>query len=647
MTVGQEKGLPPLGLYSLGNTSDVLPMMSPVDETSWSNADSPTLDVSTSQILDVCFDRRSDTSDSFRYSVCSLSTPSLNKPLAVNGIQLSTTRPVAEQLAEMLRIAKDKTAAADYHNALSLTKFVLNNTFRIDSSDVRKSIGQKALVLLRKLATYDADAQFLLAVILENGVNGCRKDTFKPNYKLVFAAYLSACKRDHMEAAFRVAVMCEAGRGVTASPSKALQYYKKAAVRHHPGAMHRLGLCMIHAELGHPKCIRDGVKWLRMSCRFATTAYPAGLYDYAELHMTGISNVVFRDDMYVVELLRNGAKLGESRCIFKLAEAYEHGLFGLQQDARKSFEGYHRAAKLGHPESMFELSGWLLTGCNELIDANFRIQTDERKAFYWMSQSAKAGHSKAIYGMGYFIERGIGTQMDPQLALEWYSKAADAGNEEAVDKIALLTARHPTLVGQRRGTIFSANKSTSSLPPPKRRMSFVPLQLPVGTVMEGSWSVADLSTFANQSARPSPSIPLQKRLSLSLSNIPSLLKTSSSETLCKDQPSKTSTSISSKETMVSPTESINDDGDSPRLTKRPSSSKNSHGTREDASSGGGANNSFDDSTVVDSNDGNTISDDKSAMNDDLTRIKLSRMSFLRKRGIQIKKSNRHSNCAVQ
>ncbi|KAJ1340690.1 hypothetical protein BSLG_004784 [Batrachochytrium salamandrivorans] len=360
-----------------------------------------------------------------------------------------------------------------YQESLTECKHVLLHITRLDLLHERHAAAKSIMSTLRRLGQRDLDAQFILASTYMYGVSEDAsvvvESTLPPflaNEILAFHAYLSAAKRGHIEAMFKISEMYSIGMGTSQSHRKSIYYLRKAAIKNHPEAMKGLGLAMINGGPGQVQRLRDGVVWLRMACRFATREYPGAIYCYAELHMNGLSDVVFRDDSYVVELLTKGAELDHLPCIFKLAEAFEHGWFGLERHPHKSFESYSRAAELGHSEAMFELSRRYLVGASIEQDG-FHIGPCNDKAFSWMLRSAEAGYQRAIFGMGHFHHQGLGTSPNTDLAMEWYHKAAILGERGAIEMVAELAGDSPIpMLHRPRRHRIAKYSSMGSLSPP-------------------------------------------------------------------------------------------------------------------------------------------------------------------------------------
>ncbi|RKO98821.1 hypothetical protein CXG81DRAFT_15395 [Caulochytrium protostelioides] len=296
---------------------------------------------------------------------------------------------------------------------------------------MRRQLCETAVKKLKKLALMQVpEAQFLLANLYIDGIPGYQKD-HQSNYAKAFALYYSAARRGNEEALFHVALSYEQGAGVTLNKAKALQYYRKAAIGNHPGAMLRLAMALIHGELGQSPNARDGAKWLRLAAKYANTKYPHPLYEYAMCHEEGIDNILWPDHAYLVELLSEAATLGHVHAQYKLGSAYEYGNWGLTPDPEKSIGYYTVAAENGHLEAMFELAGWYLTGARA---DTYEMAADPQRAIHLVMQSAERGLAKSMFALGYFYEEGLSLPRDMRLAQQWYLAAAEKQDARAIQR---------------------------------------------------------------------------------------------------------------------------------------------------------------------------------------------------------------------
>ncbi|CDS08728.1 hypothetical protein LRAMOSA10089 [Lichtheimia ramosa] len=281
--------------------------------------------------------------------------------------------------------------------------------------------------LLRQLsARGHAESQYYLGNLYAAGMLS-RKG--KNEFDKAFPLFVQATKHHHADASFRAAKCYEDGLGTRKDRSKAVQFYRKAATLSHPGAMYRLGVAQVYGELSISKNARDGVKWLKRAAEAATPEYPHAIHELAQLHETGIKNVVFVDLDYAVSLYAQAADLGYAPSAYRLGECYEYGRLNCDQDPALSIHYYTIAAQQGHCEGCFALTAWYLVGSADVLP-----QSDEQ-AYIWAHRAAEMGLAKAEYAVGYFTEVGIGTISDPDEAFVWYTRAAEHGDKRAIQRI--------------------------------------------------------------------------------------------------------------------------------------------------------------------------------------------------------------------
>jgi hypothetical protein len=127
--------------------------------------------------------------------------------------------------------------------ALDACKYIIENVQYMENEpDLEKQLCEAAIKCLKKLSNLgpnlpprlniiSADATQLLANLYVSGIPGL-KTVHKADYARAFPLYLSAAKKEHPDGAFHVGLCYEQGAGVAASNARAVQYYKKSALRH-------------------------------------------------------------------------------------------------------------------------------------------------------------------------------------------------------------------------------------------------------------------------------------------------------------------------------------------------------------------------------------------------------------------------------
>ncbi|KAI2279343.1 Chitin synthase 4 [Ophidiomyces ophidiicola] len=256
----------------------------------------------------------------------------------------------------------------------------------------------------------------------------------KPDYDKAFGLFVAASKHGHAEAGYRAALCYEFGWGSRKDGAKAVQFYRQAASKNHPGAMLRLGMACLKEDMGLGKRYREGITWLKRAAESADVQYNSAPYELGLLHETGFGGDIFQDESYAAQLFTKSAELGHAEANYRLGDAYEHGKLSCPRDPALSVHFYTSAAQLGHPLAMMALCAWFMVGAEPMLEK------DEYEAYEWAKKAAECELAKAEYAMGYFTEMGIGCRRDPLEANVWYVRAADHGDDRAKHRIAAIRA---------------------------------------------------------------------------------------------------------------------------------------------------------------------------------------------------------------
>lgn len=284
--------------------------------------------------------------------------------------------------------------------------------------------------ILKKLANADnSEAMFTLADANGKGLFGG-----EPNNKEAFTMYQSAAKIGHPAAAYRTAVCCEIGNeeggGTRKDPLKAMQWYKRAAMLGDTPAMYKVGMILLKGLLGQPRNPREAISWLKRAAEAADAENPHALHELGLLYQSaGPNDVILRDEAYALRLFRQAADLGYKFSQYRMGCAHEYGLLGCPIEPRLSIMWYSKAAEQGEHQSELALSGWYLTGSDNVLGQN------DTEAYLWARKAAMAGLAKAEYAMGYFTEMGIGVPANMEDAKRWYWRAAGKSTPVNGDKI--------------------------------------------------------------------------------------------------------------------------------------------------------------------------------------------------------------------
>ena len=169
------------------------------------------------------------------------------------------------------------------------------------------------------------------------------------------------------------------GLGVVKDPSKANDWFRKAAERGNIDAQRQLAAGYFTGRFGLPKDIDQAMSW----------------YHRAAEH-------------------------GDLPSITLLADFYLRGA-SVPRNIGEALHWYRKAADLGDVRSMNNLGSIYLSG----DDGHAK---DARLAFHWFSKAAEHGNGGAELALGDLYRQGEGVHMDKAQALAWYRKAAAQGD---------------------------------------------------------------------------------------------------------------------------------------------------------------------------------------------------------------------------
>jgi TPR repeat protein len=283
-------------------------------------------------------------------------------------------------------VKKTQDSAVQYEFALFMVQVAREIVVAGPSTDdhglTPTDMLREARQILQKLADRSYPfAQYYLADGYASGL--FNKD--KPDYDRAFPLFIAASKHGHAESGYRAALCYEFGWGCRKDYAKAVQFFRAAASKNHPGAATRLGKACLTGDMGLQGKYREGVKWLKRATESADFQYNNAPYELGLLHETGYGDDIFKDEVYAVQLFTQAAELGHPLASLKLGEAYEHGLLRCPKDAALSVHYYNTAAQADIPEAMMNLCAWYMVGAEPVLEK------DENEAYEWAKKAAEHG----------------------------------------------------------------------------------------------------------------------------------------------------------------------------------------------------------------------------------------------------------------
>ncbi|KAI8380941.1 uncharacterized protein BYT42DRAFT_564725 [Radiomyces spectabilis] len=310
---------------------------------------------------------------------------------------------------------------------------------KLDANELMLVEAQRTLKRLATVGqgigkTADSEAQYLLANCYGMGALGLPID-----HERAFLWYVQASKQNHHDATYRTAVCHELGIGTRKDNNRAMIFYRKGAHLTHVPSMYKLGMILLRGYCGQTPQRREAVSWLQRAASVASSDNPHALHAMAMIQLNGECNDsnFIADPAYAVELLHEAATLGYAPSQVKLGELYEHGEL-VEVDDSLSIYWYTRAAQQASAEAALALSGWYLTGSPDVL------QQSDREAYLWARRAASISGAerwtlaKAFYTVGFYIEKGIGTDQNIDKAKLWYKEAANMGHRSAATQLEQL-----------------------------------------------------------------------------------------------------------------------------------------------------------------------------------------------------------------
>jgi len=235
------------------------------------------------------------------------------------------------------------------------------------------------------------------------------------------------------------------GDGVAPDPSKAAEWFRKAADQGSPVAQNALGI-LYHTGSGVEKDFAQSFGWYKKA---AAQKYGPGVFNVAisyynaegapEDAVTAYAWMLLADELgdraghdaatRTAEELAARTTEGE----LKLAEILDAGV-ELPKDEAAAAKWYGLAADHGSAEAQVKY-GLML------VDGRGGLPKDPKQAFQFMRRAADQKYGPAMFTVGYAYQKGtLGQQIDIKKAITWYEGAATAGHPGAMVNLGLMNA---------------------------------------------------------------------------------------------------------------------------------------------------------------------------------------------------------------
>lgn len=308
--------------------------------------------------------------------------PSMNNAFLRSAVGTDASLLDSRKTLQLYRANVKKTADPSIQYEFAI--FMVQASRDSATTEERTELLRESRQILQKLS----DRAYPFAqYYLGDGYSSGLFNKGKEDWERAFPLFVAASKHGHAEAGYRAALCYEFGWGCRKDYSKAVQFYRAAASKNHPGAAGRLGRACMTGDMGLGNRAREGARWLKRAAESADAQYNSAPYELGVLHEHGYGNDIFKDEAYAAQLFTQSADLGHPEAGLRMGQAYEHGLLSCPRDPALSVHFYNCAAQAGQPEAMMALCAWYFVGAEPVLEK------DENEAYEWAKRAAETGKS--------------------------------------------------------------------------------------------------------------------------------------------------------------------------------------------------------------------------------------------------------------
>lgn len=238
--------------------------------------------------------------------------------------------------------------------------------------------------------------------------------------------YKKSALKNYSPAYVALGDMYAMGKGIDPDVTKAESYYLKAADLNDDVAIDRLALLYL---------LQDGmdveqddtansIKTVKLFQRVADKGNPKAMYVLSLLYQNGF--YVKADYEKSIEYLKKSAALNYPEAEYSLAYLYLAGMY-VEKDYAKGVELMTSAANHGFADAQNNIGMLLLKG--EIV------KKDLNQARSWLTKAVANGSAMANYNLGVVYDAGLGVSIDSNKAGGLYRKSAELGYLPAYAKV--------------------------------------------------------------------------------------------------------------------------------------------------------------------------------------------------------------------
>jgi len=241
-----------------------------------------------------------------------------------------------------------------------------------------------------------------------------------------------AAEQDDANAQTTLGVIYMNGQGVPKDYSKALIWFRKAALLSlfrkgppdgMPIAQYNLG-AMYARGLGVPQDYSEAFKWIHKA---AKQGHATAQYDLGGMYSNGQG--VPLDEAEAANWYRKAAKQGNALAQFALTLSAQGQSVKQDDTETPATVQLRKAAEKGDADAQYDLG--------VVYSKGLGVPQDEVQAFKWIHKAAEQELAKAEFSLGYSYTNGKGTKQNYGQALHWYKRAANHGSTDAMNNLSL------------------------------------------------------------------------------------------------------------------------------------------------------------------------------------------------------------------
>jgi len=209
------------------------------------------------------------------------------------------------------------------------------------------------------------------------------------------------------------------GQGVEQNYPRAVEWYVKAADGGYAKAMHNLGKFYFDGT-GVKQDYRQSIKWFRKA---SDAGMALSMNNVAVQYSKGLGVPQNADE--AMKWYRKAVKSRSTLAVDNMGKLHAKAQGSAREEIAQWLIGQ---AKANNAHVAFALAMWHNTG-------RYEFPTDNARTILYLQKAADLGVPQAMFNLSQMYLAGLGVDKDEQKAREWLNKAAAAGNKMALELV--------------------------------------------------------------------------------------------------------------------------------------------------------------------------------------------------------------------